>query len=289
VADIGTRPMAGKTILVTGGTGGIGKATAEGCARLGAQVGVVGRDRQRAESAATHIKARTGGAVVDVFIADMSSMAEVRRLAAEVLNLYPRLDVLINNVGGVWSTRCVTADGFERTLAVNHLAPFLLTSLLLDRLKRSAPSRIVTVASSVHSMGKIDFDDLQGAARYSGVRAYNQSKLANILFTYELARQLEGSGVTATALHPGVVQTSFLAGDPPILYKMLNLGRPLMKTPEQGAATSIHLACSPEVEGINGTYFADGKPRQTSKRSRDTKTAHRLWQISTELTGPAGQ
>jgi retinol dehydrogenase-14 len=280
--------MAGKTILVTGGTGGIGKATAVGCARLGARVGIVGRDRRRAKSAATGIKASTGGDV-DVFIADMSSMAEVRRLAAEVLDGYPRLDVLVNNVGGVWSTRCVTADGFERTLAVNHLAPFLLTCLLLDRLKRSAPARIVTVASSVHSMGKIDFDDLQCAARYSGVRAYNQSKLANILFTYELASQLEGSGVTATTLHPGVVQTSFLAGDTPILYKMLNLGRPLMKTPEQGAATSIHLACSPEAEGINGTYFAGGKPRKSSKRSRDTKTAQRLWQLSTQLTGPAGQ
>ncbi len=224
MADTAMQPMASKTVLVTGGTAGIGKATAEGCARLGARVGIAGRDRRRAESAAIDIKARTGR-TVDVFVADLSSLAEVRRLAAEVLDAYPRLDVLVNNAAGRWATRHTTADGLERTLAVNHLAPFLLTWLLLDRLKDNAPARIITVASALHAMGKIDFDDLQGAARYNGTRAYNQSKLANIMFTYELARRLDGSGVTATVLHPGVVRTSLGAGDQPTAAKIGNIGR----------------------------------------------------------------
>lgn len=288
MADTGTQPMSGKTVLVTGGTGGIGKATAEGCARLGARVGIVGRDAQRAESAAADIRARTG-ARTDIFVADMSSLAEVRRLASEALELYPRLDVLVNNVGGTWATRHTTADGFERTFAVNHLAPFLLTSLLLDLLKRSSPARIVTVASATHALGKINFDDLQGTARYSGFRAYNQSKLANIMFTYELARQLEGSAVTATALHPGVVQTALGAGDQPIFFKIANVGRALMKSPEQGAATSVYVACSPETEGITGSFFTGRKTRKSSARSRDSDAARRLWRVSAELTGIGGQ
>lgn len=280
--------MAGKTVLVTGGTGGIGKATAEGCARLGARVGIVGRDARRAESAAADIMAGTGG-TVDVFTADLSSLAQVRRLAKEVRGAYPRLDVLVNNAGGTWATRRTTADGFEHTLAVNHLAPFLLTSLLLDLLKRSAPARIVTVASIAHATGKIDFDDLQGAARYSGSKAYSQSKLASIMFTYGLARQLQGSGVTANVLHPGVVRTAFFAGDAPPSYKMLTLGRFLMKSPEQGAATSVYLASAPEAAGVTGAYFADCKPRKSSERSRDAEAARRLWQVSARLTGLDGQ
>ena len=218
MAGTRTQPMAGKTVLSTGGTSGIGKATAEGCARLGARVGIADRDRRRAESAASGIKASTGE-TVDVFVADLSSLAEVRRLASEVLDAYPRLDVLVNNAGGTW-TRHATTDGLERTFAVNHLAPFLLTWLLLDRLKASAPSRIVTVASAMEKMAKIDFDDLQGAARYGATRACNQSKLANIMFTYELARRLAGSGVTATVLHPGVVRTSLGTGDMPAVSKL---------------------------------------------------------------------
>jgi NAD(P)-dependent dehydrogenase (short-subunit alcohol dehydrogenase family) len=280
--------MAGKTVLVTGGTSGIGKATAEGCARLGARVGIAGRDRRRAESAASGIKDSTGG-TVDVFVADLSSLAEVRRLAGEVLDAYPRLDVLVNNAGGTWATRHATADGLERTFAVNHLAPFLLTWLLLDRLKASAPSRIVTVASAMESMAKIDFDDLQGTARYGATRAYNQSKLANIMFTYELARRIAGSGVTATVLHPGVVRTSLGTGDMPAVNKLASIGRPLMKSPEQGAATSVYLACSPEAEGITGAYFVGCKARESSKRSRDPDAARRLWQASARLAGLGDQ
>ena len=198
-----TTSMTGKTVLITGGTGGIGRAAAIGLASMGARVGITGRDRARAEEAAAAIARESGNPAVDVFVADMSSQAEVRRLADEVLAAYPRLDVLLNNVGGFWAHRHVTADGLEHTFALNHLAPFLLTSLLLDRLIASAPARIVTVSSGAQSMGRIDFDDLMGERKYSGQRAYNQSKLANVMFTYELARRLEGTGVTATALHPG--------------------------------------------------------------------------------------
>ena len=189
--QIRSGPMAGRTVLVTGGTGGIGKATALGLATLGAHLAITGRDRGRTEDAAREIRA-AGGGPVDVFVADLSSQAEVRRLADEVLQRLPRIDVLVNNVGGYWNTRHVTADGLERTFALNHLAPFLLTNLLLDRLKQSAPARVVTVASNAQAMGRIDFDDLQGERSYSGARAYNQSKLANVLFTYELARRLRG-------------------------------------------------------------------------------------------------
>ena len=240
-----TQSMAGKTVLVTGATGGIGKATAMGLATMGARVAITGRDLKRAEAAAVDIRDATGNTEVAAFGADMSSQVEVRRLAAEVLQACPRLDVLVNNVGGFWATRHVTADGLEHTFAVNHLAAFLLTDLLLDRLKASAPARVVTVSSGAQSMGKIDFEDLQSEASYSGQEAYNQSKLASVMFTYELARHLEGTGVTATVLHPGVVNTGFGAEDPSLIFKVLvPLWRPFMKNPEQGAATSIYLASS---------------------------------------------
>jgi len=226
----------------------------------------------------------SGNPAVDPFPADMSSQAEVRRLAREVLAAYPRLDVLVNNVGGFWATRCLTADGLERTFAVNHLAPFLLTYLLTDRLTASAPARIVTVSSGAHATGKINFDDLQGERRYSGQQAYSQSKLANVLFTYELARRLDGTGVTATAAHPGVVRTGFAAEDPAPMWKLfLPLIRLFLKTPQKGAATSIYLASSPEVDGVTGTYFAASKPKASSPASHDTAAAARLWQISLDL------
>ena len=198
-----TRAMAGKTVVITGSTSGIGKATAIGLAGMGSRVAITGRHNDRVQAAAAEIRDTTGNPDVEGFVADLSSQAEVRRLAAAILEAYPTLDVLVNNVGGFWATRHVTADGLERTFAVNHLAGFLLTNLLLDRLRASAPSRVVTVSSAAHAMGAIDFDDLQGEHGYSGQQAYNQSKLANVLFTYELARRLAGSGVTANALHPG--------------------------------------------------------------------------------------
>jgi retinol dehydrogenase 14 len=277
--------MAGMSVLVTGGTGGIGKATATGLAALGARVGITGRDQARTEAAAAGIRAAAGSPVVDAFAADLSVQAGVRRLAAQVLDTYPRLDVLVNNAGGFWAHRHVTADGLEYTFALNHLAPFLLTSLLLDRLTASAPARIVTVSSGAHTRARIDFDDLQGEQTYSGQRAYSQSKLANVMFTYELARRLDGTGVTATVLHPGVVRTSFGAEDQAAyLAAMIGVARPFMKTPAQGASTPIYLASSPQVEGITGRYFVNRKPKTSSKASYDTAAAARLWQVSADLT-----
>jgi retinol dehydrogenase-14 len=281
--QIHSGPMAGRTVLVTGGTGGIGRATAMGLATMGAHLGITGRDRERTEGAAREIRA-AGGGQVDVFVADLSSQSEVRRLADEVLQSLPRIDVPVNNVGGYWDTRHVTADGLERTFVLNHLAPFLLTNLLLDRLKHSAPARVVTVSSNAQAMGRIDFDDLQGERSYSGSKAYNQSKLANVLFTYELARRLQASAVTANALHPGVVSTSFGAEDPGGIQRLIvPFARPFMKTPAQGAATSIHLAFSPDLEQVSGRYFANSKPKRSSKRSYDEAAAARLWQVSADL------
>jgi len=278
-------PLAGRTVLVTGGSGGIGRATALGLAAMGAHLAITGRDRERTEAAAREIRA-AGTGQVDVFVADMSSQSEVRRLAGEVLGSLPRIDVLVNNVGGFWDTRHVTADGLERTFALNHLAPFLLTNLLLDRLQQSAPARVVTVSSGAHTMGRIDFDDLGGERSYSGMRAYSQSKLANILFTYELARRLGAGGVTANALHPGMVRTGFGAEDSGSLQRLFTpLMRPFMKTPAQGAATSIYLASAPEVDGVSGGYFAGCRPKGSSKRSYDEATAARLWQASEDLVG----
>ncbi|MFZ0186686.1 MAG: SDR family oxidoreductase [Streptosporangiaceae bacterium] len=280
--------MAGKSVLVTGGTGGIGKATAIGLAALGARVGITGRDPARTEAAAAGIRAAADNPAVDAFAADLSVQAGVRRLAAQVLETYPRLDVLVNNAGGFWAHRHVTADGLEHTFALNHLAPFLLTSLLLDGLTASAPARILTVSSGAHASGRIDFGDLQGERNYSGQRAYSQSKLANVMFTYELARRLDGTGVTATVLHPGVVRTSFGADDQAaFLTVMIGVARLFMKTPVQGARTPVYLASSPQVEGITGRYFVNRKPKTSSKASYDTTTAARLWQVSADLTATA--
>jgi NAD(P)-dependent dehydrogenase (short-subunit alcohol dehydrogenase family) len=279
--------MTGTTVLVTGGTGGIGRATAEALAGLGARVAIVGRERARAVRAAEQISGSVGrDGAVEAFAADLSAQSEVRRLAEEVLAAYPRLDVLVNNVGGYWAHRHTTADGLEHTFALNHLAPFLLTNLLLGRLEASTPARVVTVSSGAQAMGRIDFDDLQGERRYNGQRAYNQSKLANVLFTYELARRLQGTGVTANVLHPGVVRTRFGQEDSGRWMRlMLPVVRPFMKSPERGAATSIYLASSPEVAGVTGVYFADRRPKRSSSSSYDVDLAHRLWEVSSALVG----
>jgi len=279
-----TASMTGKTVLITGGTGGIGRAAAVGLAAMGARVGITGRDRARAEASAAGIVRESGNTAVDVFVGDLSSQAEVRRLADEVLAAYPRLDVLLNNVGGFWAHRHVTADGLEHTFALNHLAPFLLTSLLLDRLQASAPARVVTVSSGAQSMGKIDFDDLMGERGYSGSGAYNQSKLANVMFTYELARRLEGTGVTATALHPGLTNTAFSAEDPSMRLLVAVL-RPFMGSPKRGADTAVYLASSTEAAGLSGRYFAKRQERKSNESSYDTAITARLWDVSAELVG----
>jgi NAD(P)-dependent dehydrogenase (short-subunit alcohol dehydrogenase family) len=253
---------------------------------MGARVGITGRDLARAEQAAADIRAASGNPAVDVFAADMTSQAEVRRLAAAVLDAYPRLDVLVNNVGGFWAHRHLTADGLERTFALNHLAPFLLTNLLLDRLMASAPARVVTVSSGEQARGRIDFDDLQGARDYSGQRAYSQSKLANVMFSNELGRRLESTGVTANSLHPGVVRTNFGAEDQAGFFAVISgVVRPFLKTPAQGAQTSIYLASSPDVEGVTGQFFADRKPKSANRVAYDTGMTARLWQVSADLVG----
>jgi NAD(P)-dependent dehydrogenase (short-subunit alcohol dehydrogenase family) len=278
--------MAGKVALITGGTGGIGKATAIGLATMGARVGITGRDLARAEQAASDIRTASANPAVDAFAADLTSQTEVHRLAVGILAAYPRLDVLVNNVGGFWAHRHTTADGLERTFALNHLASFLLTNLLLDRLKASAPARVVTVSSGAQSMGRIDFDDLQGARNYSGQRAYNQSKLANIMFTNELAHRLEGTGVTANSVHPGVVRTNFGAEDQAWFFTVISrVARPLLKTPAKGAQTSIYLASSPEVDGVSGRFFVNRMPKTPNKVAYDTKMTARLWDVSADLVG----
>src|SRR3981081_27058 len=278
--------MVGRTVLVTGGTGGIGKATAIGLATMGARVGITGRNLARAEQAAADIRAASGNTAGDAFAGDMSSQAEVRRLAIAVLDAYPRLHVLVNNVGGFWAHRHWTADGLESTFALNHIAPFLLTNLLLERLKASAPARVVTVSSGAQSMGRIDFDDLQGARNYSGQRAYNQSKLANVMFTNELARRLEGTGVTANALHPGVVRSNFGAEDQARWFAVMShVILPLLKTPAQGAQTSIYLASSTEIDGVTGQFFANRKSKRPNKVAFDTEMTAKLWNVSAALVG----
>lgn len=274
--------MGEKVCLITGATSGIGRAM--GLANMGASVVMVGRDRDRGEAALAEIKGESGNASVDLMLADLSSQEEIRRLADEFKEAYPRLDVLINNAGVFRSERITTADGMEMTFAVNHQAYFLLTNLLLDALRAGAPSRVVNVSSGDHSNGTINFDDLQGEKGYKGAKAYSQSKLATVLFTHELARRLEGTGITANCLHPGVVSTNFGSGVSGVFGFMVRALRPLMLSPEKGAETSIYLASSPEVEGSSGRYFVKKAEARSSDVSHNERIARRLWEVSAELT-----
>jgi retinol dehydrogenase-14 len=278
--------MNGKICLVTGASSGIGKATALGLAKLGATVVIVCRDTARGETARAEIVQKSGSNSVDLLLADLSSQEEIRRLASEYKSKYQQLHVLINNAGVYYTKRHVTVDGLEAMFAVNYLAHFLLTNLLLDIIKRSAPARIINVAGAYHAKGKISFDDLQGEKDFDGQRANHQSKLADVLFTYELARRLKRAGVTATCLHPGMVATDLIAKDKdfPVFFKYLyKLSRPLMKSPAKGAETSISLASSPEVEGVTGQYFVNKKIAKSSPESRDVQLAQRLWEVSEKL------
>ncbi|WP_218916426.1 SDR family oxidoreductase [Calidithermus chliarophilus] len=279
-------PMGAKTVLVTGATSGIGKQTALELARMGATVVLVARDRARGRAALEEIGAKTGNENLELLVADLSAQADVRRLAAEFKRRHDRLHVLVNNAGGIFTARRTTADGLEYTFAFNHLAYFLLTNLLLDVLKASAPARVVNVSSGAQGMAKLDFDDLQGEKRYNPQAAYNRSKLANVLFTYALARRLEGTGVSANVLHPGVVRTNFGRVDTPWLWRvMFPLIDPFMRSPEKGAETPVYLASSPEVEGVSGKYFADRKAVRSNPLSYDEAVQERLWRVSEELTG----
>ena len=283
-------PMAGRVCLVTGATSGIGKATATGLARLGADLLLVARDPARGRATVAELQAANDGARVELLVADLASQASIRGLAEEINRGQPRLDVLVNNAGGYWATRHTTVDGLELTFALNHLAYFLLTNLLLDLLRAGAPARIVNVTSSAQAFGDIHFDDLQYERRYRGQAAYNQSKLANVLFTYELARRLDGTGVTVNCLAPGVTRTNFgREASGPVMRLLTPLARPYMRSPEEGAATAVWLASSSEAAGVSGRYYlrrrARPTPRRSSRRSYDTELARRLWQVSEELTG----
>ena len=277
--------MGGKTVLVTGGTSGIGKATAVAMAAMGADVVVTGRDPERGGRAVEEIRAESTGGSVELILADLAVQSEVRRLAEDFRERHDRLDVLVNNAGLVQSTRTETPDGIETTLAVNHLAPFLLTNLLLDLLKKSAPSRVVTVSSEAQRWGSMDFDDLQSRRRYSGFPVYGMTKLANIMFTYELAERLEGSGVTATCVHPGAVNTRFGTNNGGPATLLFRAFKPFMRTPEQGADTVIWLASSPDVEDVTGRYYSDRKPLEPKKIAGDPDARRRLWEESERLTG----
>lgn len=275
----------GKTVLVTGASNGLGREASVQLARLGARVVMVGRDPKRTEAARADVVARSGSQEVSCLLCDFSSQADIRRLADAFLTSHDRLDVLVNNAGGVYMKRRLTLDGIETTFAVNHLAYFLLTNLLLDLLVRSAPARVVSVASIGHRQGTLDFDDL-GFERggYSILKAYARSKLANVLFAAELARRLAGTGVTSNSLHPGSVATNIWSGAPlwakPLIVLLL---RPRMITAEVGARTIVRLAASPELEGVTGRYFEEARETAPAPLASDASLARRLWDVSAAL------
>ena len=275
--------------IITGSDSGIGKATAVGLARRGAGLALVCRDPGRGDATVNEIRRTTGNDAVRLFVADLASQQAIRSLAGELLAAYPALHVLVNNAGVVNLQRTTTVDGIETVLAVNHLAYYLLTRLLLDRLAASGRARVVNVASDAHRFVRtLDLDDLGWAQRrWRTMRVYGASKLANILFTYELARRLEGRDVTANCLHPGAVATGLGKNNGAIARILVGALRPFFRTPDDGAATSIHLAASPEVEGVSGAYFADAKPARTSPASYDEALARRLWDASAAMVGLA--
>ena len=279
--------MKGMVCLVTGATAGIGQVTATELCKRGAHLIIVGRSSERCAATQASIRTTAGGDRIDSLVADLSSLSEVRRLAGLVRERYPRLDVLVNNAGAMFWKRSESTDGIEKTFALNHLSYFALTNLLLPLLRSSAPTRIVNVASDAHKGAGINFDDIQFKQKYSGWKAYQQSKLANIMFTYELARRIQGSGVTANALHPGFVRTNFLQvfNDAPAGWLIKSIANVIALSPEKGARTSIYLASSSEVEGVSGRYFVKEKPVESSPQSRDQAAWERLWRLSVEMTG----
>ena len=275
--------MNGKVCVVTGATSGIGKAAATALARMGAQIVLVGRDQGRTEATAAEIGANAA-VPPKAEIADLASMEQVHALAGRLGSL-ERIDVVVNNAGLVLGERRVTEDGFEHVFAVNHLAPFLLTNLLLPRLTGSAPARVVTVTSDAHSAAKLDLDDPNLEHGWDSWRSYANSKLANILFTRELARRLDGTGVTANCAHPGVVRTGFGREGKPLLRLGTTIARPFFLSPERGADTIVYLASSPDVAGETGGYYVKRQRREPSAAARDDAAARRLWDISEKLTG----
>jgi NAD(P)-dependent dehydrogenase (short-subunit alcohol dehydrogenase family) len=277
--------MAGKVVMITGATDGIGCEAAARLAGMGAEVVVVGRDRAKAEETIEQINAHSQSGEASFILADLSTMSAVRKLAEEFRTNYSRLDVLVNNAGSAFMKRTITEDGFEKTFALNHLAYFLLTNLLLDILKENTPSRIVNVSSGAHTSGEINFDDLDMQEDYFILKAYRRSKLANVMFTYDLARRLEGTGVTANCLHPGLVKTG--------IFRKIRFVGPLVDlfisrraiSVEKGAETIVYLASSPEVGDISGKYFYKSRQHESSTLSQDEELQEKLWEVSAQRTG----
>jgi len=276
--------MKGKVVLITGATSGIGKVSAITLAGMGATVVVIGRNLERGKELLKEIERRTGSKETDFIMGDLASLDDVRSAALTFNSRYDRLDALLDNAGGINGKRMVTVDGFEYTFGVNHLAHFVLTQLVLDRLKSSAPSRVVVTSSAAHLNGRIDFDDLMAEKKYRSFKAYSQSKLANVLFTFELSRRLKGIGVTANCFHPGTVRTNFgkgLGGIGGAIFPLIGV---FMIPPEKGSETQVYLASSPDVEGVTGKYFSKKAVKDSSRKSRDEEVAKRLWDVSEELT-----
>ena len=281
----------GKTMIVTGGNSGIGKAAAVALARAGARVVITARSEQRGAAAVADISAASGSSTVELSVFDLGDLSSVRSGAADLLERCPRIDVLLNNAGLILTERALSADGYEATFATNHLGPFLLTGLLRQRLIDSAPARIVNVASTAHRFARrgMDFDDLMAERSYKQMEVYGRSKLANILFTTELAKRLAGTGVTANSLHPGSVNTGYARdGDTTgFLAWGVRVYAPFSLSPEKGARTSVYLSSSAEVEGVTGKYFAKCRPTTPSANARDGDAAARLWGISEQLVDGA--
>jgi Dehydrogenases with different specificities (related to short-chain alcohol dehydrogenases) len=280
----GTLGMAGKVCLITGGSGGIGFVAARELVRMGAAVTIVGRDRRRGEAAADAIRAAAVGGQIRFLAADLSDQSQVHALATRVLADTPRLDVLVNNAGGLFGKRRLSVDGLEMTFALNHLNYFLLSHLLLPALQAAAPARIVNVASAAHKGVTLDFDDLQGEERYDRWLAYKRSKLANIMFTYEMARRIDGRGISVNALHPGFVATDIGVRHGFVPGFLWWIGKLSAISPEEGAKTTIYLASSPDVADASGQYFSRCKPKQSSDASYDHAASERLWDVSVNLS-----
>jgi NAD(P)-dependent dehydrogenase (short-subunit alcohol dehydrogenase family) len=278
-----TKTMQGKICLITGGTSGIGKSTAQALAGMGATVVITGRNPAKTSRVVAEIRAASGNQNVDSLLADLSSQQDVRRLAGEFKQKYGSLHVLVNNAGAAFMQRQLSVDGIEMTFALNHLAYFLLTYLLLDTLKTSAPARIINFSSGAHTSGKIEFDNLQGERTY-GFGNYPNAKLATILYTVELARRLEGTGVTVNALHPGLTATGFGKNNGRVMSALVSLFAPLvMRSPAKGAETSIYLSSSSGVEGVTGKYFYDSQIAAAAPQSKDTAVARKLWDVSARM------
>jgi len=277
--------MAQRICMVTGASSGIGKETSRKLAELGATVVLVCRNQKRGEKAMSEIKGASNNAEVELLVADFASLDSVRALAKEYLKKHDSLHVLVNNVGGVNVTRSLTADGFETTFQVDYLSHFLLTNLLLEVLEKSAPSRIINVSSASHYRGHLNFDDLQMKKRYGVMKAYSQAKLAQVLFTYELSKRLEGTGVTVNSLHPGAVATNIWKSPMGPFSFLGNISRLFLLSPERGAETPVYLASSQEVDGATGRYYDHMREKQSSTESYDRATAEKLWDESEKLTG----